>query len=438
MNSPRTKESSLGDLTMRALVLLVALLATSSAEAKVFFDWITIGDPGNPCKEDSLGCHGSVPYVYLINKYEVTNAQYAEFLNAIALDDSNHLYSLGSEIERSGDAGDFSYRVRPGYERKPIVFVSYVDALRFANWLHNGQPVGEQNDETTEDGAYTITDPVLEERTIARNRGARFFITSEDEWVKAGHYDPELDRYWRFPAKATYATECVLPSDKPNTANCDHAVGWIQTGPKTYVGSGESFYTDVGAYSGTPSPYGTFDQGGNAHEWLDAAFYTRDLDGLIYLRTRGGNNRSRSYQLGITSIYWSALPITRGGIIHSIRIARIPELVIDIEPNSESNRINTSSTRRLIPIAILGSAEFDSHEVDPHSLEFGPAHANSVHRAGGHLDDINNDGYIDLISHFRVNDTGFAYEDIEACVTGELFDETPLLGCDYVMTVDAD
>jgi hypothetical protein len=40
---------------------------------------------------------------------------------------------------------------------KPVIAVSWFDALRFINWLENGQPVGLQDASTTEDGAYTFT-----------------------------------------------------------------------------------------------------------------------------------------------------------------------------------------------------------------------------------------------------------------------------------------
>lgn len=75
--------------------LLLSLLIGSSASA-VTMDWTFIGDPGNPadtkamtCCGDSIGTtgYGSVQYSYSIGTYEVTNAQYAEFLNAVAQTD---------------------------------------------------------------------------------------------------------------------------------------------------------------------------------------------------------------------------------------------------------------------------------------------------------------------------------------------------------------
>ena len=81
---------------------------------------------------------------YRISTTEVTNAQYAEFLNAKAATDPNALYntSMGSGfggITRSGSSGSYSYSAIAGRENMPVNFVSFYDSLRFANWLGNGQ-----------------------------------------------------------------------------------------------------------------------------------------------------------------------------------------------------------------------------------------------------------------------------------------------------------
>ncbi len=52
----------------------------------------------------------------------------------------------------------------------PVNFVDFYDSLRFANWLHNGQPTGAQNNTTTEGGSYTITAAGIATNSIARKQ----------------------------------------------------------------------------------------------------------------------------------------------------------------------------------------------------------------------------------------------------------------------------
>ena len=170
------------------LSLLAAFNSFAPAASAVSIDWITVGDPGNACDVQSQGCFGAVADTYRISKTEATNSQYAEFLNAVAAADPNALYStnMGSSpfggITQSGASGSFSYSVNSGFADKPVNFVSFYDSLRFANWLHNGQPTGAQGSTTTEGGAYTITAAGIAANSIARNAGATIFLTSEDEW----------------------------------------------------------------------------------------------------------------------------------------------------------------------------------------------------------------------------------------------------------------
>ncbi len=242
-------------------LLAAATNALASPASAVSIDWVTVGDPGNACDDQPQGCFGAVAYAYQIAKVEVTNDQYAEFLNAVGDADPNGLYntnmgtSVYGGIMRSGGSGSFSYGVIAGRGNLPVTYASSFDALRFANWLQNGQPdTGAQTIETTEGGAYTFAGATT---AGPRNPLATIFLASEHEWYKAAYYDALSTSYFDYPAASNTLPACAAPSAAPNSANCNFAAPGFTL-------------TDVGSYPGAASPYGTFDQGGNVSEWNEA------------------------------------------------------------------------------------------------------------------------------------------------------------------------
>jgi formylglycine-generating enzyme required for sulfatase activity len=180
-------------------------------------------------------------------------------------------------IVRSGVSGSYTYSVTPGREDRPVNYVGWYDALRFANWLDNGQPVGPQGNATTEDGAYTITLAGILANDIGRNPGAEYFIPSEDEWYKAAYYNPVNATWFDYPTSSNAAPTCDAPSGSPNRANCD--------GPGTDAFDADvDNLTDVGSFPGSGSPYGTFDQAGNVWEWNERILGSGSTRGV-----RGGS-----------------------------------------------------------------------------------------------------------------------------------------------------
>ena len=84
-------------------------------------------------------------------------------------------------------------------------------------------------------------------------------------------------------------------------------------------------------------------------------------------------------------------------------------------------------------VAILGSANFDVADIDVTTLAFGPGGAPP---GNDHiLDDVNNDGFPDLISRYNQRETGLVPGDTEACIAGATTAGTPIEGCDAVLIV---
>ena len=112
-------------------------------------------------------------------------------------------------------------------------------------------------------------------------------------------------------------------------------------------------------------------------------------------------------------------------------------VAIDIKPGSDPNSINLKS-KGVIPVAILGSETFDVTTVDVTTLEFEgaePAHdlTDSLVYAE-HLQDVNGDGFTDLVCHFWTQETGIVQGDIDATLTG-VANGVDIAGMDSVRTV---
>ena len=260
-----------------AAVVAVVLFSGGGVWADVVIDTVTVGNAGNaPDTRYETPGYGGVGYVYDIGKYEVTAGQYTEFLNAVAATDAYELYNTdmwvtgySCMIQRSGSSGSYTYSVAADWADRPVNFVTWGDAARFTNSLHNGQPTGAQDLSTTEDGSYFLDGAMYnyELNAIVRESDATWVIPSEDEWYKAAYHknDGVTGNYWDYPTgtNTTPSNDLIAP-DPGNNAT------WYDSG---YTIGSPYWRTEVGAHENSDSPYGTFDQGGNLWEWNEALLY---------------------------------------------------------------------------------------------------------------------------------------------------------------------
>ncbi|MGA2496927.1 MAG: SUMF1/EgtB/PvdO family nonheme iron enzyme [Tepidisphaeraceae bacterium] len=273
-------------------------------------------------KWDTSSGYGSVSYSYAMSTYDVTTAQYCQFLNAVAKADPYGLYcpamftatyqgtyyGLGGNnlpiacgIIQSGTSGNYSYRIATSTDSTsghafpancanlPVNWDSWGDAARFANWLQNGQPTAAEGAGTTETGAYTLNGATTTSAlfAITRNPGAKYWIPTENEWYKTAYYKGggTNSGYWYYPTQSTSSNppSSTLSTTGNNNANFNSSG---LTSPNNWP------LTPVGYYAGSPSHYGTFDQGGDLYNFTETAV-TQSADNIqegLYVRViRGGS-----------------------------------------------------------------------------------------------------------------------------------------------------
>jgi len=102
---------------------------------------------------------------------------------------------------------------------------------------------------------------------------------------------------------------------------------------------------------------------------------------------------------------------------------------IDIKPGSDPNSINLKS-RGVVPVAVLTTDDFDASTVDPSTVLF--ADASPLRWA---LEDVDDDGDVDLLFHFKTQELELTGDSTEAALTGTTYDEQPIQGTDTVNIV---
>lgn len=243
-------------------------------------EFTTVGNPGNPPNLFGARPTGSVPYVFRMGQHEISRAM---------VDMATTAGHLGITLD------PMTYVPAGPRPNMPATHVSWNEAARFVNWMnasHGFSPAykfatqpGQAGYDANEnillwepgDGGYDAGNPF-------RNRSARYFLPSEDEWYKAAYYDPNANngngRYWN------YATGSDAP---PRRVASGTAAGTAVYGQPDWRGP-----ADV-TQAGGLSPYGVMGMGGNVFEWQETGFDLANDNAAARRGIRGGGYAYTDY-----------------------------------------------------------------------------------------------------------------------------------------------
>lgn len=234
--------------------------------------FVTVGNAGNPGDPNSKEIYGSVPYVYRISTYEVSQ-------NDIAMATAG-----GLEGVTAGAWGN----------TQPAAFMKWYEAAAFVNWLNSTsgyQPAYL----LTYNGGTTNSSWVMSlwssaqawqngGQNLYRNANAYYFLPNDNEWFKAAYQmnDGATADYWNYPTASNNAPNAVPSGTAAGTA----VYGYDPTSSPAPVKS-----------TGGLSAYGTMGQGGNVAEWMETSANGSNTDPSADRSFSGGAVNDQSQQL---------------------------------------------------------------------------------------------------------------------------------------------
>ncbi len=306
---------------------------------------------------------GGVPYVYGIGQTEITAGQYVTFLNKVDPTGANPVQPItgitlwvnafspvvnpfSGEINLVVNAASGKhYQLAASYwADKPLVNGNLLDFAYFDNSLYNGSTVAVDNSQGTSPlgfhvhlqtryvnlstnistGMYDLQDSSYP--FFQRQSTSGYVIPSENEWVKAAYYSPfsagNGTHYYYYPTASNTPPVALLTGGprptvdrlgnviqfnlRPGTAysNYNQTVSWQPLYDQQSPTNGANVVS-VGE-DHTPSPWLTYDQGGNVVEYTDTAAAPvagvpnpRNLPAFV--KVHGGIANAATYQLWLTA-----------------------------------------------------------------------------------------------------------------------------------------
>jgi formylglycine-generating enzyme required for sulfatase activity len=195
---------------------------SSSLNPLSLSNFVFVGNANNAADTNGFG---SVNTNYLIGKYSVTNCEYALFLNSVDPQGINPqgLYNLnmnnnvrGGISLISGNANGSKYVTKPNMSNKPVIFISWFDAVRYCNWLHNGALTYNNTNDAANarnSGAYNVGTATTG-NAVTKESNAAYYIPTENEWYKTAFYKGGSTNagYWLYGTQSNTAPTPVTAS----------------------------------------------------------------------------------------------------------------------------------------------------------------------------------------------------------------------------------
>jgi len=115
------------------------------------------------------------------------------------------------------------------------------------------------------------------------------------------------------------------------------------------------------------------------------------------------------------------------------------EISIDIKPGSDPNSVNCNDQNEVITVAALTTDHFDATSLDQTTVRFAGAGETHIDKKTGlprrHVEDVDGDGDLDLVFHFRLGDTALTCLSTQGVLTGQTTGGQSVRGVDSVRIV---
>ena len=123
---------------------------------------------------------GTTPLIIVASKTNKNNSSGTGIAPGTLASNAGKVYTITSQRDLSDTFGTpYFYTVKANMGDKPVVFVNYLNSIRYINWLHNGAILSVDNityiDSTINNGAYDILDVGNNSYLINKNTYQKYY-----------------------------------------------------------------------------------------------------------------------------------------------------------------------------------------------------------------------------------------------------------------------